>query len=89
MAKLPEDYAKTEEKKIEYIRVYDPIIRKIALEIDAAYEIYDGSFEGQSCNPSEKRLLKAMRGIRERIYIVCAKSRIIDDMKTDGEEFNV
>jgi hypothetical protein len=89
MAKLPEDFSKNEDKKKEYNDIYDPIIREIANEIDAAYEIYDGSFEGQSCNPSEKRLLKAMRGIRERIYIVCAKSKIIDDLKADGEAFEV
>lgn len=88
-AYLPELYAKNDGKAEEYNTTYAPLLEEVAAEINAAYELYDGTYEGQSCNPNEKKLLKAMRGIKERLDIITAKSKIIDDMKSDGEEFQV
>jgi len=88
-AYLPELYAKDDKKTEDYNTTFSPLLEDVSVEIDAAYEMYSGTYEGQSCNPNEKQLLKSMRGIKERLDIITAKSRIIDDMKTDGEEFAV
>ena len=53
------------------------------MEIDAAYDMYDGVYEGESCTPQEKALLKAMRGIKYRLDTITAKSHILDGMQTD------
>jgi hypothetical protein len=79
-AYLPELYSKDDKKKDEYRTTYDPLFTDVSEQIDAAYLLYDGSFEGQSCNPKEKELLD----------VITAKSKIIDDLKTDtGEGFEV
>ena len=89
IAYLPEVYGRDDKRKEEYQTVYAPLFDDVAIQINEAYKLYDGSFEGQSCNPSEKELLKAMRGIKERLDVITAKSRIIDDMKSDGQEMEV
>jgi hypothetical protein len=59
----------------------------VKVEIDAAYELYDGSFEGKSCSAYEKNLIKAMRGIKERLDEITAESKIIEGIKPDeGQE---
>jgi hypothetical protein len=88
-AYLPELYSKNDGKAEEYNKTYADLLEEVSKEIDAAYLLYDGQYEGQSCNPNEKKLLKAMRGIKERLDIITAKSHIIDDMKSDGEAFEV
>jgi hypothetical protein len=90
IAYLPELYGKDDKKKEEYNRIYKPLFEEVSAEIDAAYLIYDGSFEGQTCNPAEKKLLKAMRGIKERLDVITAKSKIIDKLDADsGEAFDL
>ena len=88
-AYLPELYSKNDIKAEEYNTTFAPLLEAVAAEIDGAYLLYDGNFEGATCNPNEKKLLKAMRGIKERLDIITAKSKIIDDMKSDGEAFEV
>jgi hypothetical protein len=89
-AYLPELYSKSEEKKKEYREIYEPLFVDVSNEIDGAYDFYKSQFEGATCNPDEKELLKAMRGIKERLDVITAKSKIIDDLKTDtGEGFEV
>ena len=89
-AYLPELYQKNDEKKKDYDDVYAPLLADVSEQIDAAYNIYDGSFEGISCNPDEKKLLRAMRGIKERLDVITAKSKIIDSIENaEGEEFKV
>ena len=85
-AYLPELYAKKPE---DYNTTFAALLDEVATEIDGAYLLYDGNFEGQTCNPNEKKLLKAMRGIKERLDIITAKSKIIDDMKADNGAFEV
>jgi hypothetical protein len=89
IAYLPELYGKDDKKKEDYNLTFKPLFEEVSEEIDAAYQIYDGSFEGATCNPSEKRLLKAMRGIKERLDVITAKSKIIDDLRSDDEAFQV
>ena len=85
-AYLPELYSKNDTKADEYNQKFADLLDEVATEINAAYELYDGQYEGQSCNPNEKKLLKAMRGIKERLDIITAKSKIIDNLKSDDEE---
>ena len=59
-AYLPELYSKNDAKIEDYNTNFAPLLDGVAIEIDAAYLLYDGQFEGQSCNPNEKKLLKAM-----------------------------
>lgn len=71
----------------EYETKYVPLLEEVNAEIDAAYESYDGSFEGQSCSTYEKNLIKAMRGIKERLDVITAESKIIEGIKADdGQE---
>lgn len=86
---LPELYGKTDKKMQEYNEVFAPLFDELSIEIDAAYELYDGSFEGQSCNPTEKKILKAMRGIEERLDVITAKAKIIDNIQSEDEESDV
>lgn len=86
---LPEVYGKSDEKIKEYIETYSKLFIELSVEIDAAFELYDGGFEGQSCNPTEKKLLKAMRGIKERLDVITAKSKVIDKIQPEDEVFEV
>lgn len=71
----------------EYEFKYVPLLNEVKAEIDAAYEMYDGSFEGQSCGAYEKNLIKAMRGIQERLDVITAESKIVDNVRPDeGQE---
>lgn len=71
----------------EYETKYAKWLNEVKDEIDAAYEMYDGSFEGQSCGSYEKNLIKAMRGIKERLDVITAESKIIEGIKPDeGQE---
>jgi hypothetical protein len=85
-AYLPELYSKNDSKIDEYNTIFAPLLDEVSTEITAAYEKYDGNYEGQSCDPNEKALLKSMRGIKERLDIITAKSRIIDNLKGEDEE---
>lgn len=82
-AYLPELYTKDDTKKDEYNAIYHPLLEAAKAEIDAAYDMYDGVYEGESCTPQEKALLKAMRGIKYRLDTITAKSHILDGMQTD------
>jgi hypothetical protein len=83
VAYLPEMF---ETKKEEYNKTFAPLITDVAIEIDAAYLMYDSIFEGQSCDPKEKDFIKVLRGIKERLDTITAKSKIIEGMKADNAE---
>lgn len=85
-AYLPELYSKDDGKKDEFNRDYFPLLEDALTEINACYDLYDGVFEESSCSQAEKTLLKAMRGVKYRLDRITAKSRIIDNMKTDDDE---
>jgi hypothetical protein len=82
-AYLPELYSKDDAKKDEYNETFHPMLEDVVGEINAAYDIYDGVFEDATCSPTEKRLLKAMRGIKYRLDTITAKSKILDGMNAD------
>lgn len=75
--------------KIADGKTYQELLVDVDEEINAAFEIYQGSFEGQSCNADEKLLLKAMRAIKERLDVITAESEVIKGIKSDGEGFEV
>ena len=82
-AYLPELFSKDDTKKDEYNTTFHPLLEDVVIEINAAYDIYDGIFEGETCSPTEKALLKAMRGIKYRLDTITAKSHILDGMNAD------
>jgi hypothetical protein len=93
-AYLPEKFAKKQED-------YDKVVcgeedgKKINLlnkahsEILTLFEKYNPLFEGKSCGDEEKEFIKSLWAVYERLDEITAKSKIIDDMKTDEESFNV
>lgn len=85
-AYLPEFFGKDDKKRDEFNETYHPLLLDVVREIDAAYEIYDGVFEGDSCSPQEKALLKAMRGVKYRLDIITAKARILDGMQAEDDQ---
>ena len=82
-AYLPELFSKDDTKKDEYNETFHPLLEDVVHEINEAYEIYNGVFEGDECSPTEKALLKAMRGIKYRLDTITAKSKILDGMNAD------
>jgi hypothetical protein len=84
-AYLPELYQKNDSKKDEYSLVYAPLLEEVSVKMNAAYGLYDGTFEGVSCSNEEKKLLTVMRGIKEDLDVITAKSKIIDDLRSDEE----
>lgn len=86
-AYLPE---KLEKKAVEYQETYGPLMEEANREITAAFAKYKPEFEDmQTCDPTEKEFIIALWGVYERLDEITAKSRIIDDMKADGEAFEV
>jgi hypothetical protein len=93
-AYLPEKFAKKQED-------YDKVVcgeedgKKINLlnkahsEILTLFEKYNPLFEGKSCGDEEKEFIKSLWAVYERLDEITAKSKIIDDMKTDEESYNV
>ena len=61
------------------------LLNLVSEKVNKAYGLYDGSFEGMTCNPEEKKLLTLMRGIKEDLDVITAKSKIIDDLHSDDE----
>ena len=82
-AYLPELYSKDDTKMDEYNKTFFPLLEDVVIEINAAYDIYDGVFEGDTCSHTEKALLKAMRGIKYRLETITAKSKILDGINAD------
>jgi hypothetical protein len=80
---------KNGETEPEYKDKYAPMLEDVSAEITKAYDMYQGTFEGQSCSPNEKMMLKAMRGIKERLDVITAESEVIKGIKTDEEHFQV
>ena len=86
-AYLPEKF-KT--KMEEYERDYASLMEDANREMLAAFGKYKPEFEGlQTCDPNEKTFIIALWAVYERLDEITAKARIIDDLKADGEEFQV
>ena len=85
-AYLTELYSKNDDKKEEFNNTFFNDLQGVVEQIDAAYQTYDGSFEGMTCNPNEKILLKAMRGIKYRLDTITAKAHILDGIQADDTE---
>ena len=82
-AYLTEQYSKNDEKKEEFNNTFFKELQDVVTEIDAAYNNYSGTFEGATCDPNEKLLLKAMRGIKYRLDNITAKAHILDGIQAD------
>lgn len=62
------------------------VLNETAGQIDAMYEAYDPTFEGsKTCSGSEKEYIITMRGVFERITLMCTYSGIIDKMRLPEE----
>lgn len=73
--------------EVDVVSVCD-LVNEAANEINAMYEKYNSSFEGQkTCNPDEKRFLTIMRGVFERLALIVAFSGIADKMSNTEEVF--
>ena len=92
---LPEKYAK---KTDEYKQIVcgEQDGKKINLldtahqEIITLFDKYQPGFEDQkTCGGDEKEFIKSLWAVYERLDEITAKSKIIDDLKTDEEAFNV
>lgn len=59
------------------------LMEDVGLEIDATYNKYNPLFEGQTCDTNEKGFIKSLRGIKERLDVITAESKIIEGIKTD------
>jgi hypothetical protein len=66
----------------EKVSLYD-LMEDVGNEIDTTYNSYNPIFEGQTCDTHEKTFIKALRGIKERLDVITAESKIIEGMKMD------
>lgn len=85
-AYLPEKF----EKKPADYQPFAELMESACTEMHAAFDKYKPEFEGlQSCDPNEKMFIIALWGVYERLDEITAKARIIDDLKAEGEAFEV
>jgi len=93
-AYLPEKFAK---KSDDYNKVVcgEEEGKKINL-LDKAHDEmltlfmkYNPLFEGKSCGEEEKEFIKSLWAVYERLDEITAKSKIIDDLKTEDEEMGM
>ncbi len=85
-AYLPVFYERNDKLKQEYQDKISPLLVELGNEVNAMGDQYDAIFEGGSCSNLEKDFLKVMRGVRERIDEIAAKSGLIDKISADEEE---
>ncbi len=85
-AYLPVHYSRNDTTQKEYLEKIAPFMEILSREIDAMDEQYDSIFEGPGCSVLEKKFLRTMRGVRERIDEIAAISGIIDKISADEEE---
>ena len=93
-AYLPEKFAK---KQDEYKTVIcgekdgkkTNLLTEAHTEIQSLFEKYDPAFEGKSCGTQEKKFVLALWAVYEVLDEITAKSKIIDDIKSDEEPFSV
>lgn len=86
-AYLPE---KLKAKPEEYESNYAQIMQEANEEMLAAFDKYNPEFEKlQTCDPNEKKFIIALWAVYERLDEITAKAKIIDDLKADGEAFEV
>lgn len=82
---LPEKYGK---KPQDY--PFTDLMQEAFEEMNGAFDKYDPAFEDmQTCNPGEKEFIRALWAVYERLDEITAQSRIIDDLKTEGEAMEV
>ena len=93
-AYLPEKFAK---KQDEYKTVIcgekegkkTNLLTEAHVEIQTLFKTYNPSFEGKSCGEDEKLFVLALWAVYEVLDEITAKSKIIDDIKSDEEPFSV
>jgi hypothetical protein len=92
---LPEKYAKKTDEYNNIICGVDTNGHKINLldkaheEILSLFAVYDPAFEKADMTTNEKDFILALWAVYERLDEITAKSKIIDDMKADGEAMEV
>jgi hypothetical protein len=77
------DYKFVNKEGVQVAASLNDLMGEVGGQIDAAYEQYKPQFEGQSCDPSEKSFIKVLRGIKERLDVITAESKIIEGIKTE------
>ena len=64
-----------------------PLLEDVNKQIEIMNQSYDSNFENiESCNPDEKKFVKIMRGVFERLDFITAKTKLIDKQKGEDEE---
>lgn len=92
---LPEKYAKKTDEYKTIVCGEDSEGNKINLldkaheEIKTLFAVYDPAFEKADMTTNEKDFILALWAVYELLDEITAKSKIIDDMKADGEAMEV
>ena len=64
------------------------VLIEVAVEIETMYNQYQPTYEGQkTCNPDEKKFLKTMRAVFERLALIVTFSGIADRMSNTDEVY--
>lgn len=85
-AYLPVAFDDNGKRATEYNEILAPLIADVSMEIEIMNDKYEPSFEGlSSCNLEEKAFNKIMRGICERLDVITAKSKILDNIRPDED----
>lgn len=58
-------------------------------ELINLFNVYDAAFEKETCTGQEKEFIKSLWSVYERLDEITARAKIIDDLKTEEEAFNV
>lgn len=84
----------TDDKKYSFVGVSEKIalsglMERVGEAIDKIYNVYQPAFEGAISNGQERLFIKSLRSIKEQLDIITAESKIIEGIKTGGDEFEV
>jgi hypothetical protein len=86
-------YLKTYVPKVTYAGKPDDYNKEIAPLMKDAFErtedvreLYEGTYEGKTCNSNEKAFQKEMDGLFEVLSDIITTSKIIDKVKPEGED---
>jgi hypothetical protein len=75
------------QKPDEYSPKFEDLIVDVAKEIESAWERYMPEFESiQTCNLQEKEFNRSLRGVKERLDVITAESKIIEGIKADDSQ---
>jgi hypothetical protein len=76
-------------KNDDYNKEIHPLITDAFERTERTRELYDGMFEGKTCNSAEKTFQKEMDGLFEVLSDIVTTSKIIDKVKSNEDDFIV